>query len=505
MRDEMKSNLDDAGIPQAGDIFIERYRILGVLGKGGMSIVLEAEQLPLGRIVAIKFLRKRSSKRAARLIREARTVAALQCSHVVRVIEAGQVEDIAYIAMERLQGSNLRELLVARGVLPISDVVRFSLHACEALHEAHERSIVHRDIKPSNLFICDGDGGESFLKILDFGVSKIGTPALIREAFTETGALLGTPLYMAPEQLRSARAADVRSDIWSLGATLFECVSGRPAFDAESLPGLGASIVSDDPPSLLEVRPDAPPQLAEIVARCLQKDPAARFASAQDLQRALERLSTQLRDLPSGSDVVGAYLPAGFDETKTEDALGVSGPSAVVENDPVDAEPSAGPTQTSVTIPLSAGRKAARWPWVAGGVGALGLGAWLFGSGAMQGSASWASGKNHAANRVTRSAGAKLAQPHAPDLQAMGVDGAVAPAASADVDKPLAVSPRSNAGMPKSAPQRPRSLTRSASNFNTRSPARKPVVAPSSSARSAPASSAPAPVSSGADPLEFRD
>ncbi len=506
-RDDTQPALDDAGVPKVGTVFIERYRILGVLGKGGMSIVLEAEQLPLGRIVAIKFLRKHSAKRAARLIREARTVAALQSSHVVRVIEAGQVEDIAYIAMERLQGSNLRELLIARGVLPIADVVRFALHACEALHEAHERSIVHRDIKPSNLFVCNGDDGESILKILDFGVSKIGSPTLAREAFTETGALLGTPLYMAPEQLRSARAADVRSDIWSLGATIFECVSGRPAFEADSLPGLGASIVSDDPPDLLEVRPDAPAQLAEIVARCLKKDPASRYASAQDLFQALERLSTQLRERPPGQVVVGAQSPANSDETETEDTPGAFGLGRVLGSDPAGAESSAGPTQTSVTVPLSVAQKATRWPWLVAAVAALGFAAWVLGSGPILGGVNPAGGKKYKATQVTRSAGATLSGTVASGHATDGPGSAATQAASASVDAPTASPPISSADSVGSALQHAHSTpSRASKNSDKRSRATKPVLTTADKSRpSAPASSTPAPVSSGVDPLEFRD
>jgi serine/threonine-protein kinase len=425
------------------------------------------------------------------------------------VIDAGQVDDIAYIAMECLEGSNLRELLAAQGVLPISDVVRFALHVCEGLQEAHGHNIVHRDIKPSNLFVSCDDDGDPCLKILDFGVSKIGSPTHAREAFTETGALLGTPLYMAPEQLRSARAADVRSDIWSLGATLFECIAGRPAFEAESLAGLGASIVSDEPPSLLEVRPDVPTLLAEIVARCLQKDPAARFASVADLSRALETLYTQLPALPAATRAAGAGRRASSEDTMTEDtteSVVAEGFGAASGLESEDTESNAGPTQTSVTVPLSGRSNAAPRRWLALGAAVVGLGAWLLGSGV---AGRTVQQTREAGDLATAAAPSVKGAPPEPNEVATAVANAGGafpgpPAASASLgkSKPPNLPPTSTARGFRAKPNGTRAIN---SPNELARPTGPKKVASTRSKPSASVSSSPAVVSSSPEPLEFRD
>lgn len=175
----------------------------------------------------------------ARFEREARAAAKIQNEHTVRVINVGTLEDGApYMVMEYLHGSDVRAVLRDGGVLPVQDAVDYVLQAAEAIAEAHTLGIVHRDLKPSNLFLIERPDGTPCIKVLDFGISKVtSTAACLDEAsMTRTGAVLGSPLYMSPEQLYSSRDADMRTDVWALGAILFEMLSGRPPFVADSIP-----------------------------------------------------------------------------------------------------------------------------------------------------------------------------------------------------------------------------------------------------------------------------
>ncbi|HET9960613.1 MAG TPA: serine/threonine-protein kinase, partial [Polyangiaceae bacterium] len=227
-----------------------------------------------------------------RLMREARAAAALNNEHVVRIYDVGESDNgVPFIVMERLAGFDLAEIAKQAGALPVSAAVSFVRQACGALSEAHHVRIVHRDLKPSNLFVVRRLDGTAGIKILDFGIAK----SMAREgdradSSTLTGAreALGSPHYMSPEQIRDARSVDTRADIWSLGAILFELIAGRPAFQAPTHPGLYAAIIADTPPSLSSLRPDVPQELAQIVARCLERKLDLRFQSVEELSSALE-------------------------------------------------------------------------------------------------------------------------------------------------------------------------------------------------------------------------
>jgi hypothetical protein len=281
-----------------GDLLAGKYRVERVLGVGGMGIVVAARHEQLEQRVAIKFVRDEAldNKEAVeRFLREARAAVRLKSEHAAKVLDVGTLESGApYMVMEFLEGSDLAAVLVDRGPLPVEEAAEYVLQACEAVAEAHAAGIVHRDLKPQNLFLARTVGGAPRVKVLDFGVSKSltqsggGPGPGGKGALTQTRSMLGSPLYMSPEQMRSSRDVDARSDVWAFGVVLFELLTRRWPFEAETMPELCLKVVSDPPQSLAELRPGLPPEFIAIVERCLQRDPAMRFANAAELASALE-------------------------------------------------------------------------------------------------------------------------------------------------------------------------------------------------------------------------
>ncbi|HEY4158065.1 MAG TPA: serine/threonine-protein kinase [Polyangiaceae bacterium] len=284
---------------QPGDTLAGKYRVDRVLGLGGMGIVLAAFDLLLERRVAIKFLLSEGAQNpevVARFAREARSAARIESEHVARVIDVGSLPGGApYMVMEYLDGQDLARKVADHGALPIEDAVDYLLQACEAIAEAHALGIVHRDLKPANLFLTRRADGMNFVKVLDFGISKASAAAGSQPdmSLTKTAAVMGSPLYMAPEQMRSTRQVDARADVWALGVILYELVSGRVPFEATSMPELCAIVLTEAPPSLSERCPGAPAGLVAAVDRCLQKDPALRFANVSELANALAAFAPQ--------------------------------------------------------------------------------------------------------------------------------------------------------------------------------------------------------------------
>ena len=253
-----------------------------------MGAVLAAKHVQLDEPVALKFLHPRLAADGAsveRLFREARAASRIKTEHVVRVYDVGATErGLPFIAMEMLQGTDLARL-VARGPLPIALAVDCVLQAAEALAEAHAEGIVHRDVKPSNLWLSQRRDGTPLVKVLDFGISKL-TSAGEDAKLTDTRAIFGSPSYMSPEQIRSAKNVDHRTDVWALGIVLYELFAGRVPFDADNVAGVLAAVTADPAPPLRPARADVPPQLEAAVLSCLVKDPARRV-SLHDLVRAL--------------------------------------------------------------------------------------------------------------------------------------------------------------------------------------------------------------------------
>jgi serine/threonine-protein kinase len=275
-----------------GDVIAGKYRIERLLGVGGMGVVVAARHEQLDQLVAIKFVRDDSlnnDEAVERFLREARSAARLRSDHVARVLDVGRLETGApYMVMEFLDGHDLSQALTRDGPMAVDVAVGLMMQACEAVAEAHAAGIIHRDLKPENLFLTRTVGGTPKLKVLDFGVSKSARITDDPNAkLTRTRATLGSPLYMAPEQMRSARDVDARSDVWALGVVLFELLTGRSPFEAETLPELCLKVVNEPPLSLAALRPMIPPSLVEVVERCLQKDRNKRFANAAELSMAL--------------------------------------------------------------------------------------------------------------------------------------------------------------------------------------------------------------------------
>ena len=276
-----------------GDVLAGKYRVERLIGSGGTGIVAQATHLLLGRQVALKLLRSDLSDRAeivARLAREARAAARLRGEHVTRVLDVGELDGgTPYLVMEFLEGSDFRAILAEGGRLGITEALDYVLQACEAVAEAHAAGIVHRDLKPANLFLTRTPDSAPLVKVLDFGISKaVGPePSAGAVSLTSSASVMGTPLYMSPEQLKNAREVDGRTDLWALGAILYEFVAGRPPFVARSLPELCVMLEQQDPFSLRLLRPEVPAELAAVVERCLRKNRADRYRDVAELARAL--------------------------------------------------------------------------------------------------------------------------------------------------------------------------------------------------------------------------
>ena len=286
-------------LPAAGDRVGGKYRVEGTAGVGGMGVVLCARHEELGNQVAIKFLASEddtSSGAVERFLREGKIVASLQSDHVVRIYDVGRLDSgIPYMVMELLRGQDLGNYIAASGAVPVQQAVDWILQASHAISEAHERGIVHRDLKPSNLFLTQRSDGADCVKVLDFGISKriaVQDSEQFGPSLTATRQIVGSPAYMSPEQVRNARDIDHRVDIWALGMTLYELLAGRTAFDADTFPAVCAAIVADSPPSLRELVPDIPRGLENTVMRCLEKDPAKRFASVSALANSLRQFAS---------------------------------------------------------------------------------------------------------------------------------------------------------------------------------------------------------------------
>ncbi len=320
-----------------------KLEVIAKLGAGGMGVVYEVRHRHTRHLRALKVLHPHyghSADVVRRFLREASVAGMLQSPRVVETYDAGVLEDgSAYVLMERLHGSSLAELIGDAGALGPARAARLVIEACEGLEAAHAAGIVHRDLKPENVFVVAARDGSEHVKILDFGISKFttverraigGGPDDARTQrdptkLTRDGQLMGTPMYMAPEQLEGAALADARSDVYAMGVVLHECLAGAPPYTAASLPKLLVDIETGDYPALLERVPGLDPALAAVVERAMAREPAERFQTAAELAGALAPFTTGspagpvARRIPPTSDAFAETAYASDPEPRLSD------------------------------------------------------------------------------------------------------------------------------------------------------------------------------------------
>jgi len=289
-----------------GSSLADRYRLLEVIGEGGMGRVFLAEEVGTGRPVAVKLLHPEFAdvdQVVQRFEREGKVTTQLTHPHIVKVIEFGEWNGRLFLAMELIPGKSLKELIDRGGGkrgrrLTVRNALAIMRPVLDALEYAHDRGVVHRDLKPENIMVTPGHGASESVKLLDFGIAKLGKHSeRATQKLTQQGLVLGTPGYMSPEQA-IGQEADVRSDLYSVGVILYQMLSGRRPFEADSDLDVMVMQLNAQPKPLRDVAPDAaiPPGLDQLVLRLLARQPAQRFQSARELRQELARVAPAGRD-----------------------------------------------------------------------------------------------------------------------------------------------------------------------------------------------------------------
>ncbi len=357
-----------AGNLADGDIVDGKYRIVRYLGQGAWATVYEGVNVRIGRRVAIKVLGEDAIHKPGvveRFEREAQSATRIESDHVVHVFDLGVLPDgRPYIVMELLEGEDLAHQIAAMAPLPERRVVFYGIQAARGLADAHAAGVMHRDVKPDNIFLVKTKAGDEVIKIVDFGISKLHSGTQVT-SMTQTNAVLGSPVYMSPEQCRSARSMDHRSDIYSLGVVLFELLTGRVPHTADTFNELMFKIALEDAKSPLTIRPDIDEELGAIVVKALARDANARYQTANELEQVLVEWGKKhgLGEVLTGrrgkmriTDPPKVSAPPGFRGTTLS-----AGAMQV---------PDRGPLSNAQTMEMSAAPKRSRW--VVGGVaGAL--------------------------------------------------------------------------------------------------------------------------------------
>lgn len=293
----------DASLEQeqlVGETIAGKYLVTRLLGRGGMGAVYEAENTGIGKKVALKVVDRelaRDEHVGGRFAREARAASSIESEHIVQVFDAGNEGGRPYIVMELLRGEDLGSRIRKEDRIPLADALHITAQTLSGLSRAHSAGIIHRDLKPDNLFLTQRGQDASFVKIVDFGISKIeraksGTAPLV---LTHKGLVMGTPLYMSPEQAQAFSDVDTRTDLYSVGAILFECITGRPPHPGNSPEQVLLAICMTDAPDVRAIVPSVPEGVADFVAKALSRDRAARFQSAAQMLVALHEIAPQER------------------------------------------------------------------------------------------------------------------------------------------------------------------------------------------------------------------
>ena len=306
-----------------GQLVDGKYLVESVVGEGGMGVIYAARHVQLEQRVALKFLAGvglHFAEGIERFAREARVAAKIASDHAVRILDVGALDrgpgfpESPYIVMELLEGEDLATVIHRDGPIDIALAVQHVLQASEALAELHANGVVHRDVKPANLFLARRPDGSSRVKVIDFGVSKIdvGREDEMKPSLTQTRAIVGSPNFMSPEQLRTPRDVDGRSDIWSLAVTLYQAITGELPFAAENLADLHVAILMEDPKPLSEWRSDVPEGLDAVVRRGLAKERELRWSDIGELAEALLPFG------PPGSEARVARITGVLDRAREE-------------------------------------------------------------------------------------------------------------------------------------------------------------------------------------------
>lgn len=274
-----------------GSTVAGKYRVERLIGRGGMGAVYEATNTTIGKRVALKFLDPAASRdrdAVARFQREAESASAVESAHIVQIFDSGMGEDERpFLVMELLQGEDLRAVLRRDGKLPLPDSIHVAGQVARALSRAHAAGIVHRDLKPDNVFLCRRDDDAMFVKIVDFGISKVTRREATADTLTRRGTVLGTAFYMSPEQAQAFRDVDGRTDLYSLGSILFEMLTGRPPHTGTVYEAVLIDICTKNAPDIRTLEPDVPDAVAEVIEKALSRDRDERYQDANELYDAL--------------------------------------------------------------------------------------------------------------------------------------------------------------------------------------------------------------------------
>jgi serine/threonine protein kinase len=456
-----------ASSPPVRGLVAGKYEVLDLIGRGGMGSVWEGRHASLGTRVAIKFVdpeHAQSHEARSRFVTEARAAATIQSKHAIQIYDHGVTDDgRPYIVMEMLLGEPLDKRVERLGRLSLAETARIVGQVCRALQRAHDAGIIHRDLKPENIFLVRSpDDDEETAKVLDFGIAKImaAPGALAATSSTKTGAVLGTPYYMSPEQARGLRNIDHRTDLWSIGVIAFKCLTGALPFEGESVGDLLVNICTGPVPTPSTLVPRLPRSFDAWFLRTMEREPAKRFSQASELANALALaagLSVRRRS-SSQDDVATAAQSSALEG----EAAGHTA-SAAITSAPFTASPRpARPPRRSLFIVLSAAL-------VGGTIGVIGV------------------LKIAAAPRTTAAMGASSAASPSPALPSSGADPAAGSAVPFSVPLPSAI-PTTTAA----AATAPRETA--ANHAGAVPTAGKTLTHGPAIARSAPTATVPAPI-----------
>lgn len=349
-----RRNAEDSA-PRAGEVLAGRYFVERVIGTGGMGCVVAATHVHLDERVAVKLLHPHlvsEPDTVQRFLREGRTAGRIQSPHVVRIKDVGELDGgRPYIVMEYLEGEDLAAIQKQRGMLPAQQAVDYVLAAAEAIAEAHAMRMLHRDLKPSNIFLARMPDGRDCIKVLDFGIAKAFGAESMAGQLTQTAMVMGTPAFMAPEQLRKAKGLDHRVDIWALGVLLHKLVTNTLPFEGDTFAELSAAILTTEPVPLRRAFPHHTPELEAVIATCLRKNPEERFFDLADLALALAPLGTPAArpNVERILATLGRPSQRAVMVAPSEPLIGTTGAVAMSGAIPLVASPAAAPPRKSNT------------------------------------------------------------------------------------------------------------------------------------------------------------